>query len=186
MQNTDSAGTLLGDQSVCGDKQFVISPATAWLSVLTPINSATQPFALQVSTDDYLLAGTYSIVLQVSFVNTSYPGTFTQSAISITLLHPCKVTTITVVTQVSTPITHMFMINGATLVPFTNFADSVSTAYGIPTLCALTYSLTLAADATNYGVTIVAGTPNQISINPTNSALVGTSVMLSLSANAVP
>ena len=64
--------------------------------------------------------------------------------------------------------------------------DSVSTEYSIPGLCSLVYSLELAADATAYIVTIVEGTPNQIQVATTNTALVGITITLTLLANATP
>ena len=66
---------------------------------------------------------------------------------------------------------------------FLAFDDSVATAYGVPGLCALTYNLSLASDATNYGVTVNSAT-KQISVLTTNSGLIGTSISLTLSANS--
>ena len=66
---------------------------------------------------------------------------------------------------------------------FLAFDDSVATSYSVPGLCALTYTLSLAADATNYGVTVNSVT-KQISVLTTNSGLIGTSISLTLSANS--
>jgi len=52
-----------------------------------------------------------------------------------------------------------------TTITIPDFADSVATAYGIPTLCALVYTISLAADATAYNIAVVAGAPNTITIN---------------------
>jgi hypothetical protein len=38
--------------------------------------------------------------------------------------------------------------------PFSAFEDSVESAYGTPGICQLTYSLSIAADAERFGVTI--------------------------------
>ena len=69
------------------------------------------------------------------------------------------------------------------LTPITAFSDSVSTQYSTPTLCALTYSLSLAADATTYGATVDSATL-KISVYTVSTALVGTSTTLTLSANS--
>ena len=63
-------------------------------------------------------------------------------------------------TPVSTPILHPYVTIGVSWIPITEFADTVSAAYGIPTLCALTYTLEPAADATAYDIVISAGVPN--------------------------
>ena len=64
---------------------------------------------------------------------------------------------------------------------FLAFDDSVATDYGLPDLCSLTYSLSLAADATNYGVALNSATPS-ISLLTTDSFLIGTSIALTISA----
>jgi len=46
--------------------------------------------------------------------------------------------------------------------------------------------LTVAADATTYGVSIVTGVPNKIQVITNSAALKGTSIALTLSANAIP
>jgi len=46
--------------------------------------------------------------------------------------------------------------------------------------------LELAADATKYGVTIVPGTPNKIQVITNTASNKGTSISLTLSANATP
>ena len=101
-------------------------------------------------------------------------------------MHPCKITSITVPTPVSSPIVHPYFTAGMTTITIPDFADSVATAYGIPTLCALVYTISMAADATAYDIAVVAGAPNTITINTQNIALKGTTVTLTLSANAVP
>jgi hypothetical protein len=55
--------------------------------------------------------------------------------------------------------------------PFSAFSDSEATYYGVPTLCSLTYSLSLAADATTFGVSLVG---SSIQVYTTNTALIGT------------
>jgi len=71
--------------------------------------------------------------------------------------------------------------NPVLVTPFTAFGDSVATQYGIVGLCALTYSLSLAADAISYGVSVNSLT-NAISVLTSNSALMSTSTSLTLSA----
>ena len=161
MMNTDSAGTAASNAMLCGVKSYTPSPALAWLSVLTPADPLTQNFEIQVSTNDYNLAGSYTVDLVVAFVDATFTATYTQTGIVINLLHPCKVTTISVVNPIVT-LNHPFATSGPTLIDFTNFADTVSSAYGNSALCGLTYALSAAADATNYEVTIVPGTPNKI------------------------
>ena len=76
------------------------------------------------------------------------------------------------------------MFGDPTLVtPFTAFDDTVSTEYAMPGLCALAYSLSLAADATNYAVLVDSIAPS-ISVLTTNNALIGTSVTLTLTADS--
>lgn len=153
--NADNIGTMFANPMFCGVKAY--ATGFAWLSVLTPADPATQSFSLRVATNDYLLAGPYTVNLVVSFANVLYLGTLTQT-ITVNLLHPCKITLITT-SQVINDI--VFPFGGATvLTPYTNFADTVSAEYGIPTLCGLIYSLSLPADATTYGTTIVVGAPN--------------------------
>jgi len=136
-----------------------------------------------VATNDYLLAASYTVSLVVTFANVAYPGTLTET-LTINLLHPCKVTSLTTA-QVIPDI--IFPFGGTTvLTPYTDFSDSVSTQYGIPTLCALVYSLELAASATTYGVTIIPGVPNQISVYTNDPLLKGTQVSLTMSAVATP
>jgi len=153
--NEDNIGTMFTNPMQCGVKTYATD--YAWLSVLTPADPATQQFQLQIATNDYTLATTYTVNLVINFANPLYLSTLTQT-LSLTLLHPCKITLITT-SQVINPITYPFG-GAAVLTAFTNFADTVSVEYGLPTLCGLVYTLSLAADATTYGTTIVVGAPN--------------------------
>jgi hypothetical protein len=179
--NSDNIGTIFTNPIFCGAKKY--ATGYGWLTAVAPADPATQEFSLQIATNDYTLATTYTINLVVSFVNPLYLGTLTQT-LSLTLLHPCKLTLITT-SQVINPITYPFG-GAAVFTAYTNFADTVSAQYSLPTLCGLIYSLSVAADATNYGVTIITGSPNQIRVVTNTEALKGTSVSLTMSANATP
>jgi PKD repeat protein len=179
--NADTIGTMFSNPMFCGVKTY--ATGFTWLTVLTPADPATQVFSLQVSTNDYLLTGSYTVNIVVTFANVLYTGTITQT-ITVNLLHPCKITLITTPQTIST-IT--FPFGGATvLTPYTNFLDTVSAEYSIPTLCGLVYSISVAADATIYGTTIVVGAPNQISVYTNDPAIKGTQKALNLFANATP
>lgn len=119
--NADNIGTMFTNPMFCGVKTY--ATGLTWLSVLTPADPATQQFQLQIATNDYTLATTYSVNLVINFANPLYLGTLTQT-LSLTLLHPCKITLITT-SQVINPIT--FPFGGTTvLTPYTIFADTVS------------------------------------------------------------
>jgi hypothetical protein len=95
--------------------------------------------------------------MTVKFANTAYPSTITQ-ALSVTLIHPCKTTIITTTQTISNVI---YNYGGpATQQLFTQFSDTVSSQYGVPGLCSLTYTLALSADATAFGVSILFISPN--------------------------
>jgi len=179
--NTDSAGEAAGNPVLCGVKSY--STGKTWLSISTPADPATQQFQLKISTNDYTLATTHTISLVISFTNTIWPGTLTEQ-LTLILLHPCKKTIITT-SQTIGPINFDFG-GSAVLTSFNNFSDSVATSYNIAGLCGLTYSLSLADDATTYGVSIVTGTPNQIRVLTNTASNKGTSKSLTLSANANP
>ncbi len=59
----------------CGLKKY--STALTWLSVKVPSNPLTEQFELQVTSNDYNLANTYSVSLDVTFENTDYPSKIT-------------------------------------------------------------------------------------------------------------
>ena len=121
--------------------------------------------------------------LVVGFAEASYTQTITE-IISVTLLHPCK---LTLITTAQTIADQQYVFGDPTLlISFSAFADSVSVEYGIAGLCALTYSLSLATDATAYGATILTTPSLQISVLTTNNLLFGTSVSLTLLANGTP
>lgn len=130
----DSAGILLGNDSYCGVKKYTVGATWPWLSVKTPADPATQPFELQVTTTSYALANTYTVSIVVGFVTAGYPTTITQT-VSITLIHPCVVTTI-----IPSPalVTMDYMCGRPAMTQvFTAFTDSVSTSYGVANLCNL-------------------------------------------------
>lgn len=97
------------------------------------------------------------------------------------MLHPCKQTIITS-TQTISDIVYI-ETNVASTGTFVAFQDSVATAYSLPALCALTYSIGDATDATTYGVTKSGFT---ISVLTSNVSLIGTSKGLWVSATATP
>ena len=179
--NTDSVSTAKTNQMFCGLKTY--STGLAWLSVMTPADPVNQNFELQISTNDPVLAGTYTVSLVIAFADVTLTPTLTQ-LLTVNLLHPCKITLITT-SQAIGPITFPFG-QPPVLTPFTNFADDVSVAYSNPTLCGLTYSLALAADATTFGVSIIVGAPNQIQVTTLDQSLLGQTVTLTLLANATP
>jgi hypothetical protein len=92
MMNEDSAGNAISNPLLCGLKTYLTS--FAWLTDLSPADPLSENFSLQVTTNEYNLANTYSFSIVVAFANTFYPATITQT-LSVTLLHPCKTTTIT-------------------------------------------------------------------------------------------
>jgi hypothetical protein len=89
---TDSAGIALADPMKCGAKTFTSN--LAWVSVLIPADPTTTQLQLQVSTNDYLLAGTQTLSLVVAFANTAYTGTLTETVV-INMISPCTQTIIT-------------------------------------------------------------------------------------------
>ena len=75
----------------CGLKSY--STGLPWLTVLTPPDPNKQFFELQVTTNDYKLASTHSVKLEVTFADPNFLSTITQT-LFVTLLHPCKTTII--------------------------------------------------------------------------------------------
>ena len=122
--NTDTTGVAQNSPMYCGVKSY--STGLTWLSVLTPTNPLIENFELQVTTNDYALANTYTVSIVVTFSNTNLPSTITQT-LSVTLLHPCKTTVITT----SQTISALFYVFGdlATNQPFVIFSDTVSNEY---------------------------------------------------------
>ena len=104
LMNADSAGTDSSNPLQCGIKSY--STGLTWLTVLAPADPLTQNFQLRVTTNDYNLAGTYSVSIVVAFANTAFPSTITQT-LSVTLLHPCKTTTIST-TQTIPGLVHVY------------------------------------------------------------------------------
>ena len=173
--NTDSVGTAQGDPAFCGAKTYVSDFAP--VSVTVPGNS---PNAIEFASSDYTAhVGLFTVTITVGFLN--FTPTITQT-FDLEVLHPCKITQITT-TQTIPDISFPFG-GTALLTPFTNFDDTVSTEYGITDLCVLSYSLELAADATAYGTSIIAGAPPNIQVLTNDPLLKGTSITLTLSAVA--
>ena len=75
MMNTDTTGVAQSSPMLCGIKTY--STGLSWLTVLAPADPLTQNFQLRVTTNDYTLAGTYSVSISVAFANTAYPSTIT-------------------------------------------------------------------------------------------------------------
>jgi hypothetical protein len=70
---------------------------------------------------------------------------------------------------------------------FSLFSDTVSIEFGIPGLCALTYTLAASEDATVFGVSIFISLPNYyIKVLTTDWTKIGQTINLSLSANGMP
>lgn len=87
----DTVGIAKGDLGYCGPKTY--TTGQPWLSVLVPADPLSYP-ELQVTTNDYTFAATYTINLVVAFQNSpAYPGTKTE-VFQVILLHPCKETVI--------------------------------------------------------------------------------------------
>ena len=75
MMNTDTVGVAKNSPMLCGLKKF--STGLIWLTVKVPSDPSNQNFELQVTTNNYTLANTYSVSLGVSFDNANYPSTIT-------------------------------------------------------------------------------------------------------------
>ena len=67
MMNTDTVGVAKTSPLMCGLKSY--STGLAWLTVVTPADPLTQNFKLQVTTNNYALANTYSVSIVVTFAN---------------------------------------------------------------------------------------------------------------------
>ena len=132
-----------------------------------------------MNTNDHSLVGSQTITITVYLFNGSAISiTFN---VVVTLLHPCKVTSLTSSQTISTII---YPFGDPTVnTPFTAFDDSVATQYSDPTLCGLVYSITDPTSATNFGVAL---SGMQITVVTTDSSLIGQSVNLNLLANANP
>jgi hypothetical protein len=104
-----------------------------------------------VTTNDYNLAGPHTVNMVVGFSRADLTMTKTE-IFTVTLLHPCKKTLLTT-TQTIAAMNYIFG-DPAMVTGFTAFNDSVALQYGVPTLCALSYSLSPSADATKYAVTV--------------------------------
>jgi hypothetical protein len=68
--NSDTVGVLKNSAIFCGLKKY--STGFTWLTVKEPTDPLVEKFELQVSTNDYALANTHLVSLDVSFVNPKY------------------------------------------------------------------------------------------------------------------
>ena len=92
----DTQGIAKASPNICEIKTYTIDPVNApWLSVLPPANPLTTNFQLQVTTNDYNLAGTHSVTVTIGFSRADLSAITLTQVISVTLIHPCKLTTIT-------------------------------------------------------------------------------------------
>jgi hypothetical protein len=73
--NSDTVGVAKGLPMLCGLKKY--STGLTWLTVKVSTDPLTENFELQVTTNDYRLAKTYSVNMIVTFVNASYPSSIT-------------------------------------------------------------------------------------------------------------
>ena len=119
--HTDTAGVLAANPLLCGVKTYTTNQT--WATVVAPANPLTQPFQLQINTNQFVSASV-SLTITIKFANTAYTSTITKSVIA-TFVHPCKQTVITTsqtiptltLTFGDTPVTHAF----------SSFANSVAT-----------------------------------------------------------
>jgi len=93
----DSQGVTQGDKLYCGVKSY--STGLPWLTVLVPADPILYKCELQVTTIDPALAGPHTISLIVGFA-VGFTQTITES-LTVTLIHPCKLTLITTAQTIS-------------------------------------------------------------------------------------
>ena len=134
--NQDSVGISQTNDMICEFKTYATDKT--WLTVLPPADPLTGSFQLQVTTNDYLLAGTYMVNMVVGFVTPAFTQTITET-FTVTLLHPCKTTLLTT-SQTVGPLSYTFGDPVLTYL-FAAFDDSVATQYGVAGLCAPVFSL---------------------------------------------
>ncbi len=118
--HTDTVGAALSSPMVCGLKTY--STGFSWLTVLTPSDPLSQTFELQVNTNDYNLAKSYTVDLVVSFANSSYLSTITQT-LYVKLLHPCAST---VINQAIIPAMTFTMGDSKKIIEFVQMTDSIA------------------------------------------------------------
>jgi hypothetical protein len=87
----DTKGISFSNNMICEVKTY--STGLPWLSVYTPANPLTQNLELRVTTNDKLLAGTYTVSLLVGFARTDLTMTLTET-FSVTLITPCAETVV--------------------------------------------------------------------------------------------
>jgi hypothetical protein len=93
LMHKDSQGLAFANAMICEIKTYQTDKY--WLSVLAPANPLTTNFQLQVTTNDYNLAGTHSVVVTIGFQRADLAHITLTQTISVTLIHPCKLTSIT-------------------------------------------------------------------------------------------
>jgi hypothetical protein len=173
--DTNNGGNLLK----CGPKVYTLNQP--WASLVMPADPVTTQIQLQINTNDALLAGSQTVTLTVKFQNPLFTATL-DDTVTVTLLHPCKVTTITS-SQTIPDITYG-VTTAAVLTPFTAFTDNVSALYpNPPLLCGLSYHIENAATAAADGVTI---SGMNIRVQTNDLLLIGTTVQFHLFANSTP
>ena len=134
---------------------------------------------MQVTTNDYNLAGIQTLEIIIGFQRPDLTQTLTE-VIQVVLLHPCKLTQITLTQSVSD--TSILFGDPAVIAPFA-FTDSVATQYGVPGLCALSLTLSPSADAATFGVTLDS-VGLTITVYPPNKLLIGQSATFTLIADS--
>jgi hypothetical protein len=89
--NTDSAGDTAANAMKCGAKRYTTN--YSWATVLAPTDPLTQPFQLQINTNQFV-GFTVPVTITIGFVNCAYTAQITQ-LVTVSFLHPCKQTSIT-------------------------------------------------------------------------------------------
>jgi hypothetical protein len=127
LMHKDSIGISKANAMICEIKTYTTDTTTyPWLSVLPPTDPLTTNFQLRVTTNDYNLAGSYADVdITIGFARADLAHISLTQTLTVTLIHPCKLTTITT-SQTITDIVHMFgdPLFKKTFLPY---ADSVAT-----------------------------------------------------------
>lgn len=102
----DSQGIAFASANICEIKKYTTD--LPWLTVLAPANPLTTNFQLQVTTNDYNLAGVHSATITIGFTRADLSAITLTQIVPVTLIHPCKLTTITTGVQTVPDFTYMF------------------------------------------------------------------------------
>ena len=113
--------------------------------------------------------------LAVGFSRADLTMTLTET-FTVTLITPCAETVVSSTEVI--PVLQYYFGDPALQYTFLTFSNTVAMQYGDPLACTIVYSLSLAADATTFGVSLLAG--NIINAVTTTQSLIGQSVTLSL------